>query len=827
MDNTTNYNTFMGNSMPPEEFAAIQKLAIEQAERTKELLKIQKKAADDKIAALKGESESEKTARKIREDLDKLKEEESMREHKDLIESIKRNNELYSKEAILKKLEDERLEREKKVAEEIKKTQEQYEIDRKKEDAARLKKSSLLSALPDKIKNAKPQEEQTDDNKKNGLFSRLNEGYKQFTDTFKNAKKEQTNGEQKDLGETVNRVSFNPEGIKILKTLLIPLYTGLNVGALDGKLKELIEGQKEVIINTKPKSGLLDMLGKLLLMGGVAATLVGLFWPKIKDWLEAKMGVNFDFLDKFRGIVEGIGKFFTMGGLKITFGGAFQVIGGVIKSFGELIETGLTVAFKSLFSGGAAAGEAVGGVAKSATGFKGLLPKIAAGLFKGIGATVLKGIPVIGGLISMGFAYSRFKSGDYVGGIIDLVGGIANFLELIPGLGLIPMAISLGAAALNTFLDVKAGGEKDSQSKKLGAIGGIFTGFWNFLKKIPVLGNVITFSEGVGQFFYSLVTGDFGGIKTGLEKMGAVPLIGVVTAPLLALLDSTTTDDKGKITGFDTGSIWKNLKMRVGKTILSWFSWLPKSWQKSIADLMGVPFEGGNEQEDYSGAGVSQSDKKLASAKAKLADFNLKYGEKGGNSKEREQLESVVNQAQGEIDSTKTPAELEDEKYKKLKVEYETQKTEFEKYDKEWGNAIPEEHMDKQEAMLKSKQALLNYEKNKKSNLTVIPQNAPDNQSYQPAPVEPQVSTTPETGMTKMNSALNDNLMKTFSILSDRLASSMGDVSQGTTVINNTTQSAPSHDNTKEYLFKPVRDTNYDKRMSWWSNSINYRATLP
>lgn len=810
MDNTANFNTLMSTESSVDTLHILLKKAKELAANDLEYLRLQKKATDDKIAQIKGQSEEEIKANNRAELLRKAQERRQKewedREISDYQESLKRDEVVRKRQEKLQELEDERMERETKAAEEA-------------------KKSYLLTAVPDKIKNAKPQEEQVDDKKKDGLFSRLNEGYKQFTDTFKNAKKQQEDGEQKNLGEKINRVSFNPEGIKVLFTLISPLYKGFEAFNVLKKLEGIGE---EIVINTKPKNGLLDMLGKLLLMGGIAATLVGLFWPKIKDFLEKKLGVNLDFLEKFRGIVEGIGKFFTMGGLKITLGGPLKIVGGVIKSFGELIETGLTAAFKAIFSGGgAAAGEAVGGAAKVGTGFKGLLPRIAGGLFKGLGATVLKGIPIIGGLISLGFAFSRFKSGDYVGGVIDLVGGIANFLELIPGLGLIPMAISLGAAALNTFLDFKAGGEKNSQSKKLGAIGGLFLGFWNMLKKIPVIGTVLTFAEGTGQFFTSLVTGNMSGMKTGLEKMGQMPIVGLAVSPLLALLDSVKTDSQGKVNGFDASSIWKNLKMRVGKTILSWFDWLPKSWQKGIADLMGVPFEGGNEKEGDEGAGTSQAEKKLASDKAKLADFNLAHGEKGGDAKERAELENAVKQGQGQVDGAKSSDQLNDEKYKTLQNDYESKKSDLEKYEKEWGDNAPVQHKQKQLELENAKNALDQYNQNKKSSVTVAPQNAPDRKNYEPAPVEPQVSTTPENGITKMNSALNDNLMKTFSMLSDRLATSVGDTKQGPTIINNTTQSAPSHDNTKEYLFKPVRDVNYDKRMSWWGNSMNYRATLP
>jgi hypothetical protein len=800
--NTANFNTFMGQNLSPDDLAAIQKLANEQAQKTQELLKLQKQVTDDKISQLKGESEDEKRARKLREAREYRIKKIEDREIADYEKDLKRDEETTKRKKTLHKLEDENLERETSAAEKI-------------------KKSPILDVLPENIQNAKPKDEK----KEPGFFSKINESYKQVVDAVKEKKKQQEDGEQKNLGEA-NRVSFNPEGIKILKTLLIPLYTGLNVGALDKKLEELIEGQKEIVKNTKPKGGLLDILGKLLLIGGVAATLVGVFWDKIKPWLEEKLSRNLDFFDKFRGIVEGIGKFFTMGGLKLTLGGAFNVIGGVIKSFGELIETGLTVAFKSLFSGGAAAGEAAGGIAKAGTSFKGLLPKIAAGLFKGIGVTVLKGIPVIGGLISLGFAASRFKSGDYVGGIIDLVGGIANFLELIPGLGLIPMAISLGAAALNAFLDVKAGGEPDSQGKKLGAIGGLFVGFWNFLKKIPVIGSIITFAEGTGQFFKGLFTNNFGDIKTGIEKMANIPVLGIALTPILALLDSVKVDDKGNRTGIDTSSIWKNLKLRVGKTILSWFSWLPKSWQKGIADFMGVPFEGGDEKEEGSDTGTSPAEKQLANKKAELANFNSQHGEKGGDKKKREELENAVKNAQSEFDKTKSPEKLEEEKYQKLKDDYQSKNKDFEKFKEEWKEREPvaNDWDEKNIAMLKAKKALIDYEKNKKEvkpTPSIITEQQPKpNSTYEPAPDNLNTST-PDDKMTKIVALQNNINQRLMQQLSNMGKSIEKPDTKNTTIINNTEN---KKDN-KEYLFKPIRDPIFEIRSGWYGHAINYRST--
>jgi hypothetical protein len=410
-------------------------------------------------------------------------------------------------------------------------------------------------------------------------------------------KKQQSDGEQKEIGPTAQIIEFSDKTQAFLKDIF------KNVKPDEKAQEELRKyfkeslGKQDALLSKTEDSGFLGMIGKILAIGGIATLLVTAFWDKIKPWLENAIGTKLDFLDKFKGIAEFIGRFFTTGGLRIAFGGITDLVGKAFMSFGDLIEGVLKGAIKMILPAGKGALEGGAEAATKGGGiFKGLLPRLAGGLFKGVGMTVLKGIPLIGSLISLYFAYDRFKSGDYVGAVIDLVGGLANILEFTP-LAPLALPISLGAAALNAFLDYKAGDAQDKKGAKLGALGGMLTGFYGFLKKVPIIGTILNGVEGLWGFVSGLATGDFNSVKSGLEQMAAVPLFGAVPMFLLGFLDSATIDKKGNITGYDSANMMDNFKKRVGKTILGWFSWLPSSWQAWIAEKLGVEFNG-NANED-------------------------------------------------------------------------------------------------------------------------------------------------------------------------------------------------------------------------------------
>ena len=388
--------------------------------------------------------------------------------------------------------------------------------------------------------------------------------------------------EQQTLTEKNPLISLSDESINKLGLVL----NGLNVENLKRYGKPIKEKEE----SQEGGGGLLSTIGSLLLAGGVGAMLLSVFWSShIKPWLEEKVGIKLDIFDKFEGIVEGIGKFFTVGGLQLTSGWLFNLVGKAFTSFGDLLEGGLKAIFKLGFGD-----DVIKEGAKAApSAFKTLLPKIAGGLFKGAGLVAMKGIPIIGSLISFYFAYDRFNKGDTIGGFIDLLNGVSS---LVPGYGL---PLSIGLSALNAFLDYKAAGvgtTDQQQAGKLSIIGDLASGFYNFVKEIPIIGGVISSIEGFAQFAYSIATGNTGGVKDGLQKMSNFPLLGIFPSIMLSLMNAST-NDKNEFTGLDVNKFVSNLRKNTLKTILAWVPpWF--GLRKQLADFIGVELDGSDKEED-------------------------------------------------------------------------------------------------------------------------------------------------------------------------------------------------------------------------------------
>jgi hypothetical protein len=367
--------------------------------------------------------------------------------------------------------------------------------------------------------------------------------------------------EQATFTEKIPKVTLSDETLEDLKGVL---------NLKDLKVFDKSETKPEEI----PQSSLLSTLVSLLAMGGVAGILISMFWDKIKPWLEDKFGFNLDFLDKFEGTLNAISKFFTTGGLSIA-GSLLKIQGNVIKSLGELIESSVGGIFKTLLGEGAEKGLA-SGIAKFASG--GTLTKIAGSILGGVGIVTLKSLPVIGALISFGFAYNRFQDGDTIGGIIDIVGGIANLLSYTP---LAPLAIpiSLGAAVLNAFLDYNAGDgtTEQKQQRKLDFIGKIT----DFIRGIPFVGWIMNFAQG----FYEIGSGNF---EEGIDYLMMQPFLGPFPAIIKSIMDATATDEQGN-TRFSFDTFSKKLKSNMGKWLINqvpnWFG-----AKKMLADFLGIDY---------------------------------------------------------------------------------------------------------------------------------------------------------------------------------------------------------------------------------------------
>ena len=157
-------------------------------------------------------------------------------------------------------------------------------------------------------------------------------------------------------------------------------------------------------------------------------------------------------------------------------------------------------------------------------------------LFTKIGATGLRMIPIIGSLIDFGFAYYRFKRGDFIGGVIDLAAGLIGLIGMFPPALPFTTAISFGLNVLNAIWDLAGGGisgrakyqkEHMPWTQELGP---------KLLKAVlmaPGLGLIIGISTGL----YKLFKGDYAGAADDL--LFGLPVLG----PLLDILT------KGDFTG--------------------------------------------------------------------------------------------------------------------------------------------------------------------------------------------------------------------------------------------------------------------------------------
>ena len=308
--------------------------------------------------------------------------------------------------------------------------------------------------------------------------------------------------------------------------------------------------------------------GALLVLGGLAALVQGLMTD-----------------GPLKGLLKILAKGGIIGGIKLFASSAGKSLKGFGKQFAKIMPKNL---FKNVIT--------------AAKGFLGKIGKFLLGPFtklagKGGGKALfgtigklfmkflkplLKRIPGIGSLISWGFAISRFKSGDLVGGLIDVASGIAT---LFPGIG---TGISIGLDVLNAFLDVKKG--KDDKVKPEGAPGGIGAFFGKIkdtvMNNFPIK-NLVEFYSGVGKVF----TGNF---KEGFHQMA-------MALPFMKPLANFLFGEKEEVDP-DTGEVTKKKSLMAAvkdgtmkklramwKKMPKWLKWgiekiLPESVIKSLSD---------------------------------------------------------------------------------------------------------------------------------------------------------------------------------------------------------------------------------------------------
>ena len=416
---------------------------------------------------------------------------------------------------------------------------------------------------------------------------------------------------------------------QIFKKVLLPKDEAARLKSAEAKVKLPIATPSKAIATQKQGGDdgwLKKLIGPaLLVLGGLAALVSGLMSDgAAKGLLKilAKVGIGGGikwFASKFAGVGKTITKVFK--GLGKMLLNPLKGLGAkLLKPFKGLGKM-LLKPFKFIKGG------AVGGIFKKVGGllFKLLKP-------------VLKRIPGIGSMISWAFAVSRFKSGDVVGGLIDVASGIAT---LFPGVG---TAIGIGLDVLNAFLDSKKG--KEEKVKPAGS-GFKMSDFFGKIKdkimnNFPIK-NLVEFWSGAGM----VMSGNF---KEGFSKMAfAIPFMKPLSDWLFGAPDSDTGERSGgamvKFKSF--GPI---LKKALFKKMKAGWSSMPK-WAKVLARKF-MPETLLNELDDGSGGSEDIFTAKEIEAKnaaeekrvAPLEKAKQKYGRREGESgmKEFKQTASMA-----------------------------------------------------------------------------------------------------------------------------------------------------------------------------------------
>jgi hypothetical protein len=134
----------------------------------------------------------------------------------------------------------------------------------------------------------------------------------------------------------------------------------------------------------------------------------------------------------------------------------------------------------------------------------------------------LKFIPILGGLISFGFAISRFRKGDWIGGMIDVVSGILGMVPPGPW-SFVTVPLAIGLSVLNAILDAKSGGATGKQTgAKTDMLKRWAAAFFSFIYKIPPLSYIYNLAQGIIQ-------GVQGNWKASANHlMYAIPIVGSV-----------------------------------------------------------------------------------------------------------------------------------------------------------------------------------------------------------------------------------------------------------------------------------------------------------
>jgi hypothetical protein len=305
------------------------------------------------------------------------------------------------------------------------------------------------------------------------------------------------------------------------------------------------------------------LAGLLLLLGGVGALIYGI----LND-------------GALKGVMKILSKIGIKGGVKLLMGAA--------KGFVKIITGFLKKPFQILMKLAKFIFKPIGGMISKLipAGIKGLGKGLLGGMLKGLKPllSILKKIPIIGSIISIGFAISRFKSGDNIGGVIDVLSALAGLLNLIPGGSIIAIPLAIGFDLLNAFLDAKTAGAKDKQGAKMNILKEMGGKIGSWFKKnaiyMPIIGGFMRFGKSWDAF-------QGGNIMDGIKELGLGLITFIGGGPIIAGIEMLMGffGDKVKDVGnLKSNSSWYN---KLGEWIYKKLGNMPY-WIRKPLEWFGI-----------------------------------------------------------------------------------------------------------------------------------------------------------------------------------------------------------------------------------------------
>lgn len=259
------------------------------------------------------------------------------------------------------------------------------------------------------------------------------------------------------------------------------------------------------------------------------------------------------------GPLKGTMKIATKAGSKVI-GMMRKTITNVITRFLKTIAKPIPKFIKSMF------GQASSPITKmlSKGGGKGIMKKMLGPVSKIFTKGFLKRIPIVGLIISAGYAYSRFKSGDIIGGMVDILSGLVSTVPIVG------TAASIGLDIFNAWLDTKAGGANEKVTAKkydimkkmvLPKVSSLLkTG----LRYVPVIGSFIRAGEAIefikqGKIFEGIAQ-IAGSVMSILPGPGSL-----IAAGLDIFSHRESISEKSGVLGEKTFDIWYKIKQWAGE----------------------------------------------------------------------------------------------------------------------------------------------------------------------------------------------------------------------------------------------------------------------